>query len=213
MYCNSCGRELAPDSRFCNRCGVPQSALDTSPSARGADGRNAPPPSGGGDVSRDEQEVWRGRPSGKAMAGSWLAWIVWMTFLATLRIFVLQSWEKWINYALAGAVALPALWILVRTAGIKMSLRYRLTTHRLFVERGVIARAITEIELFRIDDVSVSQGILDRIFGIGTVSLAASDVDTPKLDLVAVERPVEVKERIRECVRTARARTISIQSV
>ena len=208
MYCNSCGRELAPDSRFCNRCGVPQSA-GQAPAAPAAVPALAPAPA----ASLPEQEVWRGRPSGKAMAGSWLAWIVWTTFLATLRIFVLQSWEKWINYALAGAVALPALWILVRTAGAKLSVRYRLTTHRLFVERGVIARTITEIELFRVDDVSVSQGILDRIFGIGTVSLAASDVDTPKLDLVAVERPVEVKERIRECVRAARARTINIQNV
>lgn len=84
--------------------------------------------------------------------------------------------------------------------------RYRLTTERLFLRTGFIARHTEEIELFRIKDVSVRQGVLHRLVGAGNVTVLSSDDSTPWVVLRGIPRPNEVKEQIRQGSRAARKR-------
>jgi len=82
--------------------------------------------------------------------------------------------------------------------------RYRLTTQRLFVEKGLIAKHIEEVELFRVKDVTVRQGALQRLLGVGSVVVLSSDDTAPRLTLKAIHNPVEVKENLRTAFRAAR---------
>lgn len=84
--------------------------------------------------------------------------------------------------------------------------RYRLTSQRLFLRTGVIARHSEEVELFRIKDVSVRQGVLHRIVGAGNVTVLSSDDSTPYLVLRGIPNPNETKELIRKGSREARQR-------
>ena len=95
---------------------------------------------------------------------------------------------------------------LLRVFAESMFNRYRLTTQRLFLRTGVIARHSEEIELFRIKDVSVRQGVLHRMVGAGTVTVLSSDDSTPYVVLRGVPRPNEIKEQIRKASREARRR-------
>ena len=97
---------------------------------------------------------------------------------------------------------------------LKASVRYRLTTHRLFKETGVISRDVNEIELFRVDDVSVHQNVIQRLFNVGTVTvIAPHDQTEPRLEMVGIENPIEVKEQIRTYVRRRRTGSLNVENL
>lgn len=105
-----------------------------------------------------------------------------------------------IPFFLIGLPVLFSIWYRV------YSKKYRLTTQRLFIERGLIARQIDEVELFRLKDVTVSQGILQRIFRAGAVTVISTDDTNPRVVLQNIGCPVEIKEHIRKAGGEARRR-------
>jgi len=84
------------------------------------------------------------------------------------------------------------------------SASYKLTTQRLFLRRGIVSRKVQELELYRATDVMFSQGIIERLFGIGTVTVVANDPTTPQLVMPGIADPEKVKETIRSAYRRAR---------
>jgi hypothetical protein len=101
---------------------------------------------------------------------------------------------------------LPLRWLVMQAC------RYRLTTQRLFVTKGLIARHVEEVELYRVKDVTVNQGTAGRMFGYGDVVVHVSDATTKSIVLSGVADPMAIKEKIREQVRAAR-KAEGIQSV
>ena len=99
-----------------------------------------------------------------------------------------------------GLLLLAHVWIRIH------SLRYRLSTQRLFVIRGLLSREIDETELFRIKDVTVRQSAVQRLFGVGTITLLTGDESTPLIVLVGVARPEQIKDTIRLQYRASRQR-------
>lgn len=77
-------------------------------------------------------------------------------------------------------------------------MKYVLTNERLIIEKlGVVSSDKSEIELFKINDVSVKQNIKDKVMGVGDIIITSSDSDTPKLTLKRIKDPLPVKEKIR----------------
>ncbi|MEP0846035.1 MAG: PH domain-containing protein [Phycisphaerae bacterium] len=86
---------------------------------------------------------------------------------------------------------------------------YRVTTERVEVERGLVSKRIDNIDLFRINDVQLRIGILDRLQGIGTVVLRTTDETHPRLDLRGVPNPRRIYERVKtEALRADRRRGV-----
>ena len=140
-----------------------------------------PPPLPFGDDDHSERTLFEIGPSPKAYLGSILFGIP-LVFL------------------LVGVFMLLGVWYKVA------SRRYRLTNQRLFVQRGLVAKHLEEVELFRVKDVTVRQGILQRILGCGTVTVLSTDDTTPVVQLSGIANPVEIKESIRNAFRAARKR-------
>ena len=99
-----------------------------------------------------------------------------------------------------GVLLLLLVWIRVKSCS------YRLTTQRLFVRRGWLVKHVDELELYRVKDVVVDQGLLQRVLGYGTITVLADDDTTPKVDLARISSPTKVKEMIRTQYRAARQR-------
>jgi membrane protein YdbS with pleckstrin-like domain len=99
-----------------------------------------------------------------------------------------------------GLLLLLLLWIRVKSCS------YRLTTQRLFVRRGWLAKHVNELELYRVKDVVVDQAGLQRLLGYGTITVLSADDTTPEVDLVGISSPTKVKEMIRTQYRAARHR-------
>lgn len=204
MSCPRCKAELPEGSAFCNRCGAPV----------GAPSPLAPPSSAS---AEPEQEVWRGRFSGKALGHWWALWLFWVGGLGYLWLAHVPSeyrgtaWARYVLLGLSGAPAAALLWTL---AVRKLSIRYRLTTHRLFRDVGILSRQADEVELIRVDDVSVRQNLIQRVFNVGVVTVVApTDQTEPRLELLGIENPIEVKEQIRTHVRRRRDRSLHVESL
>jgi membrane protein YdbS with pleckstrin-like domain len=203
MNCSKCATALPEGSAFCNKCGAALNPLAAPPAA-------AP-------SQEPEQELWKGRFSSKAFGHLWLLWFAELGILAYLWLGVVPPGVKSspLSLPILGALAgLPLLAILWSTFLQKISVRYRLTTHRLFKECGILSRQMNEIELIRVDDVSVRQNLVQRIFNVGVITvIAPTDQTEPRLELVGIENPIEVKEQIRGQVRKRRDKSIHMETL
>lgn len=130
-----------------------------------------------------ERDLWTGRPSQ----------------LVNLRTFVLAALFFWLVVPLGRAVW---RYLTVRTT------RYELTSQRLRTIRGIIARHVEELELYRVKDTAYSQSVFERIFGLATVRISSSDHSTPitTIDSVPVATATWVREALRACVEELRSR-------
>jgi uncharacterized membrane protein YdbT with pleckstrin-like domain len=74
---------------------------------------------------------------------------------------------------------------------------YRVTNQRVLVEQGVFSKTVDEIDLRYVDDSTFSQSLVERILGIGSVTLMSSDTNTPRYVLRSIRDPRGVREMIR----------------
>lgn len=119
------------------------------------------------------------------------------------------AWRARLGLLVWGVLLLPVgvgLILLLRAWYLVASTRYRLTTQRLFAQTGLIAKNLEEIELFRVKDVTLSQGVLDRLLGVGTVTVLSTDDTAPELALEGIRDPLAAKEALRTAFRAARQR-------
>ena len=84
--------------------------------------------------------------------------------------------------------------------------KYELTEERLIIRRGIVAKSVDEIELYRIKDVRINFSIINQIAGIGTIGISSSDETTRHGDLMIrdVERAQARREELRRLVDAAR---------
>src|SRR5688572_320872 len=198
MLCRQCGVQIPEGSAFCNACGNAQAqpAAPLAPPQAPAPGQNAP-----------EETIWTGRWSARATALEWLLWVLWVGLLAVVYVMFLQEQPRPVLLALVAVAVLPALVLLLTIAIHKLTVSYRLSTHRFFRRRGIFSRRLDELELIRVDDVAVTQNFMQRMFGVGTVTILSTDQTDPRLAIVGIEDPVGIKEQIRNQVRARRGRT------
>jgi len=207
MSCNKCGAAVAEGSAFCSKCGAPVSTV----AAPVAVPLQHPPP-----LAEPEQELWKGRFSGKSQGHWWVLWFLSMPALVYLWFRIPTELQKkpYALWVFVAAAVLPVLFIVWSFLIEKLSTRYRLTNYRLFKETGILSREINEIELVRIDDVSVRQNILQRIFNVGIITvIAPHDQTDPRLELLGIENPIEVKEMIRANVRRRRQGSLNVENL
>lgn len=67
---------------------------------------------------------------------------------------------------------------------------------RLYIRTGFLARHEEEIQLYRIRDIDLSEGILQRVFGLGSISLITSDKTAGNICLVNIKNAKMIKDRL-----------------
>ncbi|MBI3817053.1 MAG: PH domain-containing protein [Planctomycetes bacterium] len=208
FYCQQCGGAIPDKSAFCNSCGARQLTPDSAGSPNSAGSPGAAASAGVPPRDEPEQDLWKSSPSARAFLHYWLLTLAVFAGAIYLAIKGIYEW-RW-AFVIA---AVPVVYTLFIIAAAKLTTRYRLTTQRIFVEKGFLNKSILETELVKIDDVAVNQNILQRIFGVGVVKLAASDADESMIEIVGIENPIYVKETIRAQVRKQQSRILRTQAV
>ena len=164
-----------------------------------------------------ETEVWAGRTSWKHYAGRLSAWVVGNLLFAVLVGWIASA-KTWL--ALSGAIWTVLVVVLV--SGVIFILpvfigiigrRYRLTSQRLFIERGILNQTIDQTELIRIDDVRVQKTLFDRVFGLGTVSLLSTDLSDREVVIEGVCNADRVAEVVRANTRTQRGKAFFVENL
>jgi len=83
---------------------------------------------------------------------------------------------------------------------LSIGVRYELTSQRLRVYHGILGNRIDEIELIRVKDTNVTQGLGERMLNIGDIYIVSADPTTPRLVLQNIHDPVAVRELFRKTV-------------
>lgn len=83
---------------------------------------------------------------------------------------------------------------------------YRITSERIKIVKGMLARDIENFELIRIQDIDWTQGVTERVFGVGDIHVQGQDASTPKITLRNVSNPEAVYETLRRAWLEARKR-------
>jgi hypothetical protein len=81
---------------------------------------------------------------------------------------------------------------------------YRITSQRVRAQYGILGREYDDVELIRIQDLDRTQGISERILGIGDLHIISADPSLPKLTLSNVADPDNVHEILRKAMLEAR---------
>ena len=79
----------------------------------------------------------------------------------------------------------------------RLNTRYTLTDERLKITSGLLTKKVDEIELFRIKDTKVTQTFLNRLVGIGTISVISSD-ETENVIISYLPNSINRREEIRD---------------
>lgn len=161
MLCTNCGSVLNPNSRFCDQCAAP--APDTE-ETRIARPQSAVP------VRHDDDDIesviFTVRPTMLFIKFGYAAAIVGailLTVLLAMVSFIEIPWYYSLPVAL-GLLLVPAYYHLKRNM-----VRYTLTDSKIEIDYGLIARTTRNIPLAKIQDVTVSASILQRLLGFGSV--------------------------------------------
>ena len=106
---------------------------------------------------------------------------------------------------IAGA-ALLVLWMAVITIYVvrRLGQHYELTTQRFIHQNGVLVRKTDRIEVIDIEDVSYTQGIIQRMLGVGTIQISGRDQSHPVLVLSGIDNVPEVASLIDDVRRDER---------
>lgn len=209
MDCEACGAEVADNSTFCPRCGTPLGDDED----RGAEGPTAaaqaavasrlkPAAARGGGNQPLEDELWTGTYSAKAMVGPAIG-----LALLTLIASVIAAFVGPLGWAAVG-IGTVLLWALLGLVLLyrRLTVRYRLTTYRFFHETGLLSRTRNRIEVIDINDVTLRQGLIERMFDVGTIHVQSSDMTHPDLDLPGIENVRQVTDLIDNTRRAERQR-------
>jgi membrane protein YdbS with pleckstrin-like domain len=208
MKCQQCGTESAAGSTFCSACGAQLSgaALTTpakqklNPAARSADPEDA------------EELLWEGRFSKLAMIGSWIGAGVFTLAVVAIGAIVPFDATQW-PWAI-GAITIVWAALILRLIYQQLSVRYTVTNQRLVHEHGLLWRQTDRIEAIDIDDVTVNQGPIARMVGVGNVKIISSDQSTPVFYLQGIDDVRAVATMIDEVRRKERRkRGVHIESV
>lgn len=78
---------------------------------------------------------------------------------------------------------------------------YTITSQRIMVKTGLIGKNVEEIELLRVRDLSVKQSIMDRMLGIGSLTVFSDDASAPQLLFRKIHDAQTVKDVLRKAVR------------
>ncbi len=83
---------------------------------------------------------------------------------------------------------------------------YQITTERVRIFYGMVGKDRDDIELTRIQDLDVTQGMTERVLNIGDIVIMSADPSTPTATLRNVTNPQQVHEVLRRAMLDARKR-------
>jgi len=164
MRCSNCGSLLDSDSRFCKNCGTVVRDPEETRIARPEISTPARAVEENGDV---EHVIFTVRPTLLFVKIGYAAAIIGAIMLTIFLQFIplLRDIPVHITIPIALALLLiPAYYHLKRNM-----IRYTLTDSKIEIDYGLIARTTRNIPLAKIQDVTVSASIPQRLLGFGDV--------------------------------------------
>ena len=162
MRCDKCGSFLDSDSRFCKTCGAPAHDPEETRIAR----PQSSVPTRLDEDNDVESVIFRVRPTMlfiKVGYGAAILGAILLTILLAMIKIVDIPWYVSLPIAM-GLLLIPAYYHLKHNM-----IRYTVTDSKIEIDYGLIARTTRNIPISKIQDVTVSASIWQRLLGFGDI--------------------------------------------
>lgn len=162
-------------------------------------------------IAEPEADLWSGGFSSKAMLGTWLLSIVFSIAALVILVMAPSLFGEKVSTTMVWSIGLGiviAWWLIaIATFGYqRISVHYRLTNQRLIHKHGILVRTTDRIELIDISDVAFTQGLVQRMLGIGMIRVTSSDRSHPVLILKGIDEVDRVAGIVDDARRKERRR-------
>src|SRR3954468_22267576 len=149
------------------------------------------------DLHQGETLLFEGRPSWRSILGFYI--VGWLLAVAIGAVVGLVSETG--TGVIVGVIGV----LLVLIVGFvrRVGTRYAITTQRLNIRRGIIARHVQETRLDRAQNVNTNQRMLERMLRVGTVDFDTAGSGEKDADFAfrGVGNPAEVARRVDDAIR------------
>jgi uncharacterized membrane protein YdbT with pleckstrin-like domain len=151
------------------------------------------------DLHPGEQIVFEGRPIWRSILSFYIT-----GFIGSVVIGVVVAL---ITSTTTGVLVFLALFALDVLVGFirRVSTRYTITTQRLRIERGILAKHVQQTRIERVQNVNTNQTVVSRILRVGTVDFDTAGTDDSDFTFTGVGNPHEVVEAVDRAQREASA--------
>lgn len=145
-----------------------------------------------------EQVYFEGSPLLRGHIGTLLLWIliavvlgVGVPVIASVAGHPLPGLVIFVLIVIAmGIVLIPVVWT--------KTIRYRITNYRIDLEHGLLSKKIETLELWHVEDISLYQSAVNRILGVGVITVISRDDTNPQLKLEGLPQPRPLFESMKQ---------------
>ncbi len=142
------------------------------------------------DMHQGEEVIYNGHPSWRSIKAF---------YLAGLGVAILTGVIWWLIFTPIVAALLAAAIIAVTVlVGLikRVFVVYTITSDRLYIQRGVLSKRVEQTRIDRVQNVSTSQSVLDRLFRVGTVDFDTAGSEAGNFRFDGVDDPPAVAAAI-----------------
>lgn len=151
-----------------------------------APGENAP-----------EKVYYEGSPLVRGNFGTLLLFfLIGALLIAIPIVWGVMKHEWWPWWVIAAMVAIGFILIIAPMIWAR-TMRYRISNYRIDYERGFLGKTIDTTELWHVEDIQFHQSLIERLLGVGTITVFASDQTTPSFPLRGLPRPREIFDSLK----------------
>ncbi|HKX84720.1 MAG TPA: PH domain-containing protein [Pyrinomonadaceae bacterium] len=183
MYCNKCGKDNADDAVYCQKCGQILFAEEETRVARRTNG----------EISGDVTKIFSITPTLMFVKLGYVLAILGAFLLVALFSTVLSPFVGiWPGVILGLALLLIPAFYHFRQ---KLK-RYTLTETTIEIDAGLISRTTQNVPLRRVQDVTVSSSVFQRMLGYGDIVIDNASETGGKVILDNIDAPREHADQI-----------------
>jgi uncharacterized membrane protein YdbT with pleckstrin-like domain len=149
------------------------------------------------DLHPGERIVFEGHPSWRALLGYYVPAVAGAVVVAVVVALVASTGLA----VLVGAALIAAalLYGLVK----RMATVYMVSSQRLYIRRGILAKRAQQTRIDRVQNVNTEQSVLDRLLRVGTVDFDTAGSDDSEFRFVGIASPDAVVSAVDRAQREA----------
>ena len=195
MYCNKCGTENADDAVYCKKCGSILEAEDeTRVRVRDEGGRvkSEVLSATSGALPDTGERIFVINPTVKFVALGYVFAVVAAFALVVLLTAFIPGFVPLIGVVIGLLLLLIPVYFHLQAKLI----RYALTDTTIEIDRGLVSRTTQHIPLRRVQDVTVTSSIFQRMLGYGDITIDNASEDGGKVVLDNIDMPKKYADMI-----------------
>jgi uncharacterized membrane protein YdbT with pleckstrin-like domain len=151
------------------------------------------------DMHPGEEIVFEGHPSWRGVLSFYVYGIGAVVIVGIVLGLVVSS-------AVGSIVAVVGILAVVGVGFLKrMATHYVVTTQRLRIRRGILARRVQQTQLDRVQNVNTDQSFFERVLQIGTVDFDTAGTDDSDFTFRGIANPEDVVSAVDRAQRLAAA--------